>query len=1084
MVFLKKLLTIFFFALLISFAFAQSFSVEPVGSKKINDVDFTLVYNQDQCIADCEAWIEVDTTTSLTNFVTPAKENSEFGFDFVKAAPDVPDLEAFNVEVFQNFPKEIDTFCWVDANRPVPLADLNVLSCGKAGCFEGKDANNCLCVFQDRQPCGSETVDDWVRVSANFYGRTFSNGLKYLLHIVGKKKAGLGNAVDWQPTFFGETVDKWAWWDNDWNSAYPVNELSIVSDLNTGAPICLVDVNLMAFEIGCQDLNDVRVIDANTNTELERWIVGNIYSQDANVCFNMDAPVLTGDYNGLIKIYSGNNTCPAPPNDFNTYQWRDGYENGNFTNPLWELRTSGGGGIAPTVGAGGAKLGNFGFIHNPNNGNGYYYLKNQDINANYGFMSLNLWLRTTQATSNGHFYGSRVGGNVNDLKFEYSGDAFSVGYANAAGAQAAHTLSTAPVDNTWYLMRILYDNNMIRYSLYDNGENLLEQFVADFWDDATFDFLELGLFETAGQPGEMHNDEVTHRSLRPEEPSFVMGGVESYNITVFLPKDGTAYTSYDLNTVFKVFGGTCATYDVNVINRIAGYADLNLFQGTVSDDVNHIATYSYRNVDSNLHSLVVEARCDDTGTDFSGDSNFSIDNTPPVIEAYGFTDVNTGFTTDSDVNVYIRCSDTVSPTVDLHLVLNDANQIDGSFDQNSVQKNQVTIESGSNSFSVFCADEAGNVATDFNIVNLYRVEIIFINEETGSRFNLDDINGLVGYSPDNNNYFDFKAASVTQSFYVAENTDNLRFELIYLNPTTGLTEMVVRNFLLGAADLNSIPICVVDRDLPINTFYRHYLLSSTDNTEIALYNPFSKCYITTDNTRFIYQTNYINTVDLINKQYQLFVWVDGMKTVLGSVEGAVEATENIDALLYGIAQYTTTVTPDTIAISVPAGYTQTIKLYYRDITESNTQLNIKIYDANALLFNHTETSTPNDLNVLFDYSTFSISSNMLRAVVTRTFDDGSSETFTQYFTLEGVSSFFSLPPSMAIIVAILIVVFSLTLVSYRFALGWFGIIACVVGVGVLTMAEPVWYIVFGQAAMIAVAIYIALIYKSETVAVT
>lgn len=472
-------------------------------------------------------------------------------------------------------------------------------------------------------------------------------------------------------------------------------------------------------------------------------------------------------------------------------------------------------------------------------------------------------------------------------------------------------------------------------------------------------------------------------------------------------------------------------------------------------------------------------------SDYNTTVTVTIDTVDPVIVdwniSYQAPGIYQSIELGDDANATMLCTDNNSAIISYFFQVGDVNVIDANYASGTTVNLDFNAPVGSNSVYIKCTDAAGNYASDSNVTVFYGKEFVLVDEIRGGRLDLDDINGLIAYSPDNNNIYDFKTSGDTNVTYISGSEDDgVRFELTYTDATGSILK--VRNFSLSVLDANSIPVCIppiIDSVIP--TFYSHYLLSSQQRS-VAMYNPYTQCYIIAGFTKFGYQTNYISQVDLLDMQYELYVWSDGAKVTLGLIDGSVESTINLDALEYSITEYDIGVAEDELHISKPAGYDSTIKIYYRNLKENNAIVKFEILDGSTSIWTYTETASPNDVNLLFDYSTLTINNDMLTVTATKTLLDGSEETITKYFTLAGVSGVLS--PVIAVVIAFIIVIFALTFVSYSYALGWFGIIGCMIGIGVLTFATPVWYVVFAQAGLIISIIYIALIYRSETVAVT
>src|SRR3972149_6899305 len=92
------LLIVLLLCFLPSFSFAQE---NQIGSiKTIQNVSFKLLSNTTQCLANCEAWIELDTTSSLLDTRMPSQPNTQFNFEIQKQTSDHRGLVDYGVEVW------------------------------------------------------------------------------------------------------------------------------------------------------------------------------------------------------------------------------------------------------------------------------------------------------------------------------------------------------------------------------------------------------------------------------------------------------------------------------------------------------------------------------------------------------------------------------------------------------------------------------------------------------------------------------------------------------------------------------------------------------------------------------------------------------------------------------------------------------------------------------------------------------------------------------------------------------------------------------------------------------------------------
>jgi hypothetical protein len=1080
----KLIRFIFFFVILASQASAfnpSQFSTQPIAEKEIDGAGIKLLYNTDQCLGLCEAWLELDLTFLPRDFTATNKQEGDFKVEFVKEKEQHAGLLDWGIELYEARQENKPVYCEQEKFYNLDLPDLNVqaATCQDLGetCIE--DKGKCKCTYTQIQQCGTERSLTWVKTEENLFGKTLAKGDVYRVRVWGKKKPDLKNNVDWVPTILGQDIAEWAWWSSDWEAKVDVNYLNLPFQVTAGQSIMLEDLNLAILQSSCGDLNDVRVVNNTTNTELKRKIWGATDAIDGNIMFIADTTLSAGDHNNEFSIYSKNTNCPTTyaVEDVNYSTAHDDFEDNDYTNnPKWVSYD--GAGALPVVDAGVVKEGAKSLHWTLAAGTWRYMRTYTSLHTSLdeNFLDSWTWVQMSDVTDQFEYSLSRAG-NVK-TNFVISGDVI-LGQHNGGPANFV----TVPADATWYKLRTVLDVNRakVSYFLYSAADVLLEAHTNLVpVNTGAVNQINLSPFDTGGGL-DVYVDFCGYDNNAHVAPNYTITTLKEDKVTFFKPTEDAYYNTRDLNIVFNITG-SCAVYDVNIIEEITGHADADINVGfTLPKDVNYSRVHTLRDLEGD-HKINVQLDCATT-TQKEADVNVALDLNAPTIVGYGFDVNKLGFQDGVDANVYLQCQDSFSGTLTYHLVLNDTNRIDGDFANNSKQVQGVIVDRSVNDLNVWCEDVAGNYATDSNSESLYLINFVLINEETGAHFNLDDINGLVMVAPDKNHSYNFKTTGQNQVSYLSTTQDTLRLEMLYQDADTGLQETRIRYFGTGVVDTNYMRICVVDRyPMPKPTFFQHFLLSSRER-KATIRNPFINCYVTADNTKFAYETNYIILVELIQKQYELTVWNnDGAQITLGLIDGSVESTINIDALEYGITEYNLSVTDDFLGISKPAGYTDTIKIYYHNPLENNKRIDLTIYDGTAPIWTYTETANPNDVNLLFDYATLSINNDMLKIEVERTLLNDSKETTTQYFTLAGATGILS--PELAVIIAFIIVVFSLTFVAYRFAMGWFGIIACMIGIAILTMATPVWYVVFSQATLAIIIIYIVLIYRSETAAVT
>jgi hypothetical protein len=220
----------------------------------------------------------------------------------------------------------------------------------------------------------------------------------------------------------------------------------------------------------------------------------------------------------------------------------------------------------------------------------------------------------------------------------------------------------------------------------------------------------------------------------------------------------------------------------------------------------------------------------------------------------------------------------------------------------------------------------------------------------------------------------------------------------------------------------------------------------------------------------------MNRAYTVDQLYVLWTYDNGEKKMLGTIDGTQATEISLDTLIFKMKEYATSIVQEGIGISRQDENTFVISYYNPE--GDNSSATLKIYDGSNLLFSNTFDENANNFAVLFNTSTLTITNDLLKAELTITRNDGTSTTLITYFDSQGNVG--ALDPVVAFMFALFLFVFGLTIVSFRFALGWFGIIITAVALLITTMAVPTWYIVFLQVMLVISLLYILLVYKGDT----
>lgn len=200
-----------------------------------NLAEYSLDYNTDQCLINCEAR---GTATLYTD-----------GYLFTD----------MNFKDIKGQLKEINYKIYIKANNSYQI-DVNDY---------GKEV--CSLSINGTQTCSTpivgthkEYVERWIW--QEYKGEVLSEGT-YRWKIEGKKN--IGESIDWIGESFGEEFTEWAWWDNNWNYKKTIT----VTD-TAGSEINNYTIDMIFDKESNMDdeLEDIRFINSAEDTEYGYWI--------------------------------------------------------------------------------------------------------------------------------------------------------------------------------------------------------------------------------------------------------------------------------------------------------------------------------------------------------------------------------------------------------------------------------------------------------------------------------------------------------------------------------------------------------------------------------------------------------------------------------------------------------------------------------------------------------------------------------------------------------------------------------------------------------------------------------------------
>lgn len=522
---------LFLFLVLIlfgSFLLGEAFAAN-LTTRSISGTEFKLLSNTDQCLSNCEAWIEWDLSKGIvSNVQLPVKQNSQFGFELVKKYGS-KGLEDFGVEVWE------------------------------------------------------EIKGEWRKVSDSFYGFEATKGKIYRLRVWGTKKASLvENNVDWIPTFFGERITEWAWWNSNWNTKFSINSMVVPVDLNIVNWVNIEKVDLSALNLFCADADDLSIVNEATLTEVsdlnfQGWDGTNTDS-DVNLLFKLTEPLPAATYEGEYYIYTNNPACVPPTNRVIDELAFDDFEDGdNNLSTRWYVLDGLGNTVTTVEGGAAARFGSFGTKITGGAGDRINwrtdtFLQSGEPRPPYTVCA---WMKTNDVLID-TMKVQVLGGAVNVLFMGFENGTFY----GSTGATVFIGWATTPVNDTWYKFCGTNDRTTVTISIYDAAETIIESW--DLGTVRTNEITSTHLLFTGNGVGQIgYFDNVT--VSKPRSPTYVLGGAE---IEVALPDlnittiNGLSFLT-NPSFAFGIDGNVTVDFNIFIADNNRATIDLNHSQSTI-----------------------------------------------------------------------------------------------------------------------------------------------------------------------------------------------------------------------------------------------------------------------------------------------------------------------------------------------------------------------------------------------------------------------------------------------------------------------------------------------------------------------
>jgi hypothetical protein len=557
-----------------------------------------------------------------------------------------------------------------------------------------------------------------------------------------------------------------------------------------------------------------------------------------------------------------------------------------------------------------------------------------------------------------------------------------------------------------------------------------------------------------------------------------IGDMNSYSVSYYFNiTDGYGFT----NTYSNFVNNTGKNY-TNTLSM--NYTYFCLDNSTISFKVNDAANQSLVVVcDNNINAGSLTFRYPtetDYNTSFVFISNRTInvtnlstyrsqwysDLSPPSVLNKSFK-INTGFVT-PNATLSFKCVDTMQPVLNYSSTLNTQiilyNKI---LANNTQQSNSSTLLlNGDNIYNATCSDGL-NSTTNTTTHSIEIRTLIIIDEQLNTPFDVKNLTSVKVFMDDNRSSYDFKAGNTANISFFSTEDVKLRFELKYSSGT-----IILRYVDIGLLQ-DDVRVCANTEGI---THYEQILTSSTIRP-VILKSVFADCVVAADYTRFAYQDAKILKAYTYNNLYYLYTFTNDDITqpqiFLAAVDGSIASYINLDTLEFLSQSVDLDLIADTITISKVTNATMAI--LYNNTQADNTALRVAILrmDTNAVLFNSSIVN-PNAALILLDISglTSVNETTIFKVIATATKSTGIEETVA-FFSIGGKVG--GNNAAVIFVITLLMLIFGLSFTASQYTFGWFGLLICIINIGLLSTALTAWYITFMLAVNAIIAVFIFLV---------
>jgi len=401
----------------------------------------------------------------------------------------------------------------------------------------------------------------------------------------------------------------------------------------------------------------------------------------------------------------------------------------------------------------------------------------------------------------------------------------------------------------------------------------------------------------------------------------------------------------------------------------------------------------------------------------------------------------------------------------------------------------ITLVNGVNTIVFILEDWNGNNITCSSPLDLTYYNFVCVNESDGSYVDVSDYSAFRVTAPEIGWELDLKAKGDGNFTYLANTTypgtlypHSLRFEIAYIGGGTNITRYFDPTLLPDSVTNTTIRIAIPDGT---ETIYQTTAQSTTP-TEFGVWCLDSEAWILLDRTRMVGglgTSNYAQDVYTIDGLYYFRVYEDGVPIVLTTLDGGKAVTIDLDVLV--LVNNLSEVEDFEGNLFVQKLYNNSLLIYYHNQANDSTKTQIEIYNSTGYHFLwHNETLNPNEFFIYFDWTTISPTPDINASWTIKATTSGGDEATVvvipgQMTTPVIDSDGNAFPAILAVIMAVALAVFGLTLFSSSSTFAFFGPVSCGIGIFITVLAQQVWYLHLLQFVLIVLIVFMLLVFRYE-----